>query len=150
MGYTRGAGEKEVIMTDNTGGLGLHQIDAVLKYLPLFEREGFSPGTWHTRPGEVPFFLLRPEVDAFVRTLYKQKVFLAFDWTQWKGEVERYQTNPKLLQQADLLTIRKLLTAHVRADRFTEAHLGTVFERGHIVAILRRLKRIRQDMTGGD
>lgn len=137
-------------MTDNAAALGLHQIDAVLKYLPLFERQSFSPGAWHTRPGELPIFLLRPEVDAFVRTLYDQGVVLAFDWTQWKGEVERYQTDPKLLQQADLLTIRKLLTAHVRADRFTEAHLATVFERGDIVAILRRLKQIRQHMAGRD
>ena len=43
------------------------------------------------------------------------------------------------LASADLLTLRKLLTTHIRADRFTEGHL----ESGHITAILRQLKQIR-------
>jgi hypothetical protein len=42
------------------------------------------------------------------------------------------------------MTLRKLLTTHVRADRFVEGHLAGVLESGHMLAILRRLKDIRQ------
>jgi hypothetical protein len=36
---------------------------------------------------------------------------------------------------------------HVRADRFVEGHLASVLESGHITAILRRLRGIREQMA---
>ena len=45
------------------------------------------------------------------------------------------------------VVVCELVTAHVRADRFVEGHLVSVFESGHITAILRRLKQIREEMT---
>ncbi len=126
--------------------IGPRQVDAVLRYLPLFERENFVPGEWQTPEGQFQWFLYSPEVDAFVRTLYEQAIILVFDWPSWKEEAERYESDPSSLEQADLLAVRKLLTAHVRADRFTEGHLGSVLRSGHIVGILRRLKRIRETM----
>jgi len=45
------------------------------------------------------------------------------------------------------VVVCELLTAHVRGDRFVEGHLASVFESGHITAILRRLKQIREEMT---
>ena len=74
-------------------------------------------------------------------------MIIPFDWRSWSEEAERYQMDPEALQAADLLTLRKLLTAHVRAERFAEGHLASVFESGHIAAILRRLKQIRAEMT---
>ena len=46
----------------------------------------------------------------------------------------------------DVLSLCKLLTTHVRTDRITEGHLANVLESGHITAILRRLKQIRDAM----
>jgi hypothetical protein len=43
--------------------------------------------------------------------------------------------------------VRKLLTTHIRADRFIEGHLAGVLENGHIVAVLRRLRTIRDQMA---
>jgi Family of unknown function (DUF6508) len=56
--------------------------------------------------------------------------------------------DPALLAQADLLTLRKLLTAHVRQDRFIEGHLAQMLENGHISAILRRLRELRDARAG--
>jgi len=42
--------------------------------------------------------------------------------------------------------IRKLLTTHVRKERFCEGHLLAMFESGHIVNVLRRLKGLRSTM----
>lgn len=82
-------------------------------------------------------------------TLYEQKIIIVFDWTSWGDEVKRYQAEPEALARANLLTLRKLLTAHIRADRFVEGRLASVLESGHIAAILRRLKQIRDEMIGG-
>ena len=47
---------------------------------------------------------------------------------------------------ADLLTLRRLLTTHVRADRFTEGHLAAELENGHICAILEQLEELRNEL----
>lgn len=60
---------------------------------------------------------------------------VVFDWVRWRAKV----SDPTALGGADLLTLRKLLTFHVRADRFSEGHLISAFEKGHITTILRRL-----------
>jgi ADP-ribosyl-[dinitrogen reductase] hydrolase len=126
----------------------VQQIDAVLRYLPLFEREGFSPGEWQTQEGQLPYFASSPEVDAFVQTVYEHGILCAFDWMAWQDEAQQYRSEPGSLAQADLLTVRKLLTLHVRADRFVEGHLARAFEKGEVVAILRRLKHLREEMAG--
>jgi len=54
---------------------------------------------------------------------------VVFDWIRWRAEV----SDPTALGGADLLTF------HVCADRFSEGHLMSAFEKGHITAILRRL-----------
>ena len=136
-------------MTESTAPhVEVQQIDAVLRYLPLFEQEGFSPGDWQTQEGQLPYFASSPEVDAFVQTVYEQGIICTFDWTGWQDEAQRYRSDPGSLAQADLLTVRKLLTLHVRADRFVEGHLASAFENGQIVAILRRLKHLREEMAG--
>lgn len=47
-----------------------------------------------------------------------------------------------MVQKANLQTLRKLLTVHVCADRFTEGHLAAMFESGHIAMILKRMAEI--------
>ncbi len=132
---------------DSIPEIGLQQINAILKYLPIFEKQDDQFGQWVEQEGQFPYFSFSPEVDEFISMLYKQNMIIAFDWTSWREEAARYQTDPAALEAADLLTLRKLLTAHVRADRFVEGHLARVFESGHMTAVLRRLKQIRDDMT---
>jgi hypothetical protein len=59
----------------------------------------------------------------------------------WR-EGEQLVDHPALLSKANLQTLRKLLTAHVRADRFTEGHLAGMIESGHIAMILKRMAEI--------
>ncbi len=132
---------------DSGPEIGVQQIDAILKYLPLFEKQGYQFGQWVEQGGQFPHFSFSPEVDELISTLYRQNIIISFDWTGWSDEAERYRSDPKALAAADLLTLRKLLTTHVRADRFAEGHLASVFESGHITAILRCLKQIRDKMT---
>jgi ADP-ribosyl-[dinitrogen reductase] hydrolase len=125
----------------------LQQIDAILKYLPVFEKPDYQFGRWVEPEGQFPYFSFSPEVDEFIDALHRQGMIIPFDWTSWRKEAECYQTDSEALETADLLTLRKLLTVHVRAERFAEGHLASVFESGHITAILHRLKQIREKMT---
>jgi ADP-ribosyl-[dinitrogen reductase] hydrolase len=132
---------------DSVPEIGLQQIDAVLRYLPIFERQDYQFGQWVEPEGQFPYFSFSPEVNEFIDALRKQDMIIPFDWKSWRTEAKRYQTDAEALETADLLTLCKLLTVHVRAERFAEGHLASVFESGHITAILHRLKQIREKMT---
>lgn len=70
----------------------------------------------------------------------------AFDWTGWQRSAQEFVDSPQKVERADAATVLKLLTTHVRADRFCDGHLAAMFESGHVVALLRRLKAIRAKM----
>lgn len=118
-------------------------IQAVLDFLPIFEQPDFSPGEWIVHPSTVPYFDYTQEVLNFLRALGHHQLIQPFNWPDWV-EGTRLVENPALLRNASLPTLRKLLTAHVRADRFTEGHLAAMFENGQIVMILKRLAEIYQ------
>ena len=125
--------------------VGPHQLDAVLRFLPIFEQPGYVFGEWHSPEGQFPYYAMHHEAIEFVQALYAQQVVFSFDWPSWQEEAERFVADPEALETADLLTLRKLLTTHVRKDRFVEGHLASVLECGHIVAILRRMGRICEE-----
>lgn len=127
--------------------IGPEQLDAILRFLPIFERPGYVFGEWHYPPGRFPYCSTSSEVNDFDKALYKAGLVLSFDWPSWQLEAQRYYTDPDVLETADLLTLSKLLTTHVRKDRFVEGHLVSMLECGHITAILRRLKTIREEMA---
>lgn len=123
------------------------QIDALLPFLERFEAVGFSAGTWTMPEGQIPWFDFNESVMEFHQALYDNGwVTPAFDWTEWQASAEEFVNSPKKIEKADATTIQKLLTTHSRADRFCEGHLASMFENGHIVALLRRLKAIREKM----
>lgn len=128
------------------------QIDALLRFLPMLEREGFV-AAWRPRPQAPaqPGALLgfgdelewAPELKAFHLAVYEEGFIHPFDWVRWNDQAERYVSEPDTLQRADLFDLCKLLTTHVRKERFCEGHLVAMVECGHIVDLLRRLQTIR-------
>ena len=135
-------GTKEIPM------IGLRQLDAVLAHLAVFERPGFVFGEWYTPAGQFPHYALSAEALDFIRTLDAQQMLVIFDWPSWQDEARRLMDDPLAMATADLLTLRCLLTTHVRLERFVEGHLASVYESGHVTAILRRLSAIRAAMGG--
>ena len=67
-----------------------------------------------------------------------------FDWGSWHKEAKRFVEDPKALSEADELTLRRLLTTHARAERFSEGHFVEMLQSGHITTILRRAKELRE------
>jgi len=78
----------------------------------------------------------------FFRSFDDSGLFIPFDWVNWQDEAARLCADPSLVQKADLLTIRRLLTTHVRKERFCEGHLADLCANGHIVIVLKRLKQL--------
>ncbi|MGZ7171622.1 MAG: DUF6508 domain-containing protein [Halobacteriota archaeon] len=124
-------------------------IEAIVRFLPIFTAKDFKFGEWGG--GKIaahhfiaPYFTLSSEASAFYKALYDNGWIIPFDWPSWQEEAVRYVQDQKLLEQADAETLRKLLTTHVRKDRFCEGHLASMFESGHIIAILLRLQKLSQ------
>jgi O-acetyl-ADP-ribose deacetylase (regulator of RNase III) len=124
-------------------------MDAVLAFLSVLERPDLEIGKWaggETLPDgsrQMPWFQYSPEVEALQSALYAHGVVVPFDWPAWVGEAERYADRPEALAQAPLADIRKILTTHIREDRFTEGHFRHMVASGHVAAVLRRLRAIR-------
>ena len=118
-------------------------IDALLPFLAVFEADGFRFGEWNASAGQFSFFSFGEQAGAFHEALYEHGWVVPFDWPRWQSVAEGYVNSPESLSQADAETIRRLLTLHVRKDRFCEGHLAAMFESGHITALLRRLAEIR-------
>ena len=140
-------------MAINSSKLTAKNIDAVLKFLPIFQSKKFTPGDWskthESRKGNLslPVYNYNIKVDEFVETLYGEGFIIDFDWPGWQDQAERFYSNPELLKTADIVTIQMILTTHTRKERFCDGHLACLIRNGHISAILHRLKEIRNKLV---
>jgi len=129
--------------------ISMKNLDTLLKYLPIFESDKFdSTDEKLLKENNLPFMLCySKEVNDFVEDFYKSNLFYNFKWSEWQNEALKYFEKPELLKNVDIEIIRKLLTLHIRKERFCEGHLIDIIDSKHIVEILKRLKQIREDMS---
>lgn len=132
-------------MKNETQSFTVKNKDAILRFQSVFEEANFQPGKLVTRPGNFPYWDYDNSVVKFIRALYSNGWIIDFNWPEWQQEAERFWNNPEMIEQADVDTIKKLLTTHVRKDRFCDGHMAQAIKNGHIVTILRRLKELSED-----
>ncbi len=125
-----------------------YDFDAPLQFLPVFEAPDFRFAEWRTGEGSFPRRFLTPDALAFIRTLEDHGWIEPFDWQSWQEEAREYIRDHELTACADAATIAKLLTTHVGAERLCEGHLSDMFENGHLLVILRRLRELRDEAGG--
>lgn len=131
-------------MRNPSDALSQEQLDAILAFLPMLERPGFVAGTWGGGAGQLPSWQPSAEAAAFLETLRATGFLVVFDWVAWADEARRLTDGgAAALAEADLPTLRRLLSAYIRAERFVEGTLAARFADGQIVAVLRRLAAIR-------
>ena len=111
----------------------------ILAFLPELESPDFVAEEVCAPEGQFPFYSLSETGGRLMVACYQAGIMVDFDWTKWEAPARELMQKPRALEQADLLTLRKLLTGHLRNDRFCEGHFGEVLESGHIAAILRRV-----------
>lgn len=131
------------------------QIEAIWRFADVFDAKDFEFATWQkpeVKDGKLVVSLdnysLSPPARQFIEALYENGWVVDFDWPSWQDEAITYVRSPDKVASADLETIRKLLTTHVRKDRFCEGHLASMVKNGHVGALLRRLGELCPK-TGG-
>ena len=122
---------------------GLTQEDrlaGLVAFLPIFEADGFVFAEWDTSEGHFPYCFLTNEASRFYQEVYRLGWIIAFHWSDWahSSEGQRLLNSHAEVARASVEDLERLLTTHIRADRFTEGHLAGAFESGDLTAILRR------------
>jgi hypothetical protein len=79
-------------------------------------------------------------------------VLTDFDWSAWAHgpECQRLIQHSEEVQNVDRHTLAKLLTAHLRQDRFCEGHLSAAYEAGHLAAIVQRAAALAGGLRAPD
>jgi len=120
----------------------IENINRILEFLPYFESTDNKFFKIDTTDLMYPYLYDKKVLD-FEKALYDENIVYSFDWAEWQSEAEKYFNNPELLKTTDIETIRKLLTLHVRKERFCSGHFASMISSGHIINILKRLKEFR-------
>jgi hypothetical protein len=114
--------------------------DALLKFAPYFNTaDSFAALVSPVMSdGSVimPYCELAPWATDFIQTIEDAGWCVDCDWESWQEDGCRYVENATL-------------TLHVRLDRCRQGHLADMAERGHLKAILERLKELRDQHPGG-
>ena len=83
-------------------------------------------------------------VEALIKALYDNHFVQDFDWPKWQPTALMLHNEPSRLSRATLSTCVKLLTLHVRKDRFVSGHFAAMVSDGHISLILKRLAELNR------
>jgi hypothetical protein len=108
-------------------------IQQILSFLPAFERGDFRDAhDFYMQSGQNP-----PRVDELISAVYRSGFVFPFDWIAWdkRGALRAIDT-------ADVLTLRKLMTAFVRGDRFHGGAMPRLCADGTVQKVLHRLSVI--------
>ncbi len=123
--------------------LSAEAIAEVLSLLPLLE-SGQSLYRMHDVPSLDPY-VYSPALFRWLTVVGRGPFPLRFDWPQWLDQAKALDADPALIAQADLPTLRKLLTTYLRTERFTSGTLARIIEHGQLLAILQRLKALNPE-----
>ncbi|MHC4621540.1 MAG: DUF6508 domain-containing protein [Planctomycetota bacterium] len=126
------------------------EIDELLRFLPLFDVpdrdfvESWGGGE-KTESGAItiPYPVYPEDVLEFYR-LAGQPCWSDYDYVP--QQAGRMLQDDALIQRATLAEIRTMLTYCVRGERFGDGHWAAVLESGRIVALLKRLRTLREQM----
>ena len=139
----------------NVGLITPECIDKVVSFIPmLISLPAKDIANWQA-PGKddkgEQLMYIAPEYDRVVEELMdalnENHFVQPFDWGKWEPTAQKIQEEPNRLSKATLNTCIKLMTLHVRMDRFVGGHFGSIVKEGHIVAILRRLAELRKSVA---
>ena len=84
-----------------------------------------------------------PDKFSLLAVMHETNFTAPFDWEAWLAELPQDALNdPAYLDTADLETLRRLVTAHVRIDRFVGGHLDAVLANGYMDRAMGRAKQL--------
>lgn len=138
---------------DNESGVSKDQIDQLLAFLPYFKDrgDGFGESARFDEKvvdkGSMLPSVLNEKTSEFISACYDLGFIESFDWMSWSKEKSDLVNSGIGIESLELEDVRKLLTTHIRGDRFHDGHLLEVLRSNAITKILERLKAIRKQMS---
>jgi Family of unknown function (DUF6508) len=126
-----------------TSRISLANLEGVTSYLPRLRNIGSKGAFLAGISGESHYARL---VGGLMRALDENNFVQPFNWVSWQPRGVSYYRNKKKIRSARLETCVKLLTLHVRKDRYCANHFGLMIMEGHVQAILSRLLRLRGNL----
>ncbi len=124
------------------------RLAALAAFVPVFGAADFSFGEWHSPPGQMPWFSLSADASRFISTVSMfDWVVPGFDWPTWQrtDEARRFLEDADAIAGATVEDLERLLTVHIRLNRFSEGHLAVAFEAGQFTAIAQRAAALLRD-----
>ncbi|WP_421512445.1 DUF6508 domain-containing protein (plasmid) [Enterobacter sp. JS8-1] len=80
------------------------------------------------------------EIEKFLIIFYHSEVLIKFDWM---GEISKGSLDLNEFDKCNNeIQLRKILTAHIRLDRFNEGHLLHVCRNGEMYKIISKLESL--------
>jgi O-acetyl-ADP-ribose deacetylase (regulator of RNase III) len=128
--------------------VSIEGIDKAIAFLPTLKKKHAKLFDVHPHQSRLDPCTYSNEVAGFIQTLYDEGFILStFDWGMWLDTANEFVNHSELIEVADLLTLQKLLTTHIRAERFNSGHVAQLIENGHISKVLQRLAALRESMA---
>lgn len=121
-----------------------NSIDDMLAFLPEFERGEFASADRHYQQTGKHL----PQVQRFRNAIYATGFAFPFERVAWEEQEGQIATSSDRIPGADLLTLRKILTAFVRQEEFLEGFIPIVCSDGSVQRVIERLRQLRPPGTG--
>jgi len=87
-----------------------------------------------------------PHISNMLMTMQNTEFMAPFDWQEEFRDNQADLENIDIVNQADLEMLRKIMTAHVRIDRFSDGHLDALIRSGYWAACLARISALSTEM----
>jgi hypothetical protein len=135
---------------DESVPLTKKNIEVILNYLPYFEdkNQKFFDILMPKRDGgnivEYIYVTYSAKFMEFYRELHEQGFVTNFNWLDSTLESNDLSHYYELLEDADIATLRKLITIIVRHDKHNEGFFADVIDSGLLLAMLNRLKELNE------
>jgi Family of unknown function (DUF6508) len=90
---------------------------------------------------QMPYAIYGEATERVLRAIGRAGLIVPFDWPDWEG-VRTYRGS-SALDDAPVADAVRMVTAIVRAERFSDGTIGATIDDGTLLAALRRLRRWR-------
>jgi len=139
-------------IVDESVPLTKKNIEIILNYLPYFEdvNQKFFDIIMPKREGgnivDYIYVTYSAKFMEFYRELYEQGFITNFNWLDSVPESEDLSHYYELLEDADIMTMRRLFSMIVRNDKHNEGFFADVVDSGLLLAMLNRLKGLNEEI----
>ncbi|MBR6011884.1 MAG: hypothetical protein IK060_06065 [Methanomicrobium sp.] len=132
-------------MNQEGEALTAENFDAALKYLDVLESQSIisENGEEIAKTGGCE------AIKDFLMVLYYNNWLINTRWQDWTGIAETHLGHRELLKEADVETIRKILTVHVRIDRLFPGDIADIISKGYMFAIFKRIEELKEPYLAG-